>query len=194
VQIIPPNDFKRLPWKNGKGETIELAINEGGTLADFEWRISMARVSEDGPFSDFSGYQRQLLLLEGVGISLKHQNSDGQHEYQTLATPLAVANFDGGLTTSGRLINGPISDFNLIVKAAKYQSEVHVLKASSLTLPLSQLLFAYAVTGNGEVTHLNNTITLPQGHLLKLVADERAPNSLVNFSGERVIIMSLASL
>lgn len=194
MQLIPPNDFKRLPWKNGKGETIELAINDGGTMAAFDWRISMARVTEDGPFSDFSGYQRQLLLLEGVGITLKHQNHDGRHEYQTLATPLAIANFDGGLKTSGVLINGPISDFNLIVKAAKYQSDVHALQASTLTLPLSQLLFAYAVTGNCEVTHMNNTITLPQGHLLKLVADELAPNSPVSFSGEQVIIMNLALL
>jgi uncharacterized protein len=194
VQIIPPNDFKCLPWKNGKGETIELAINEGGTMADFDWRISMARVTEDGPFSDFSGYQRQLLLLEGVGITLKHQNHDGRNQYQTLATPLAVANFDGGLKTSGVLINGPISDFNLIVKAAKYQSDVHVLQASTLTLPLSQLLFAFAVTGSGEVSLSNNTITLPQGHLLRLAADDLAPNTSVNFSGERVIIMSLALL
>ncbi|ABE54368.1 protein of unknown function DUF886 [Shewanella denitrificans OS217] len=194
MQIIPPNDFKRLPWKNGKGETIELAINEGGTMADFDWRISMAKVTEDGPFSDFSGYQRQLLLLEGVGITLKHQNHDGRHQYQTLATPLAVANFDGGLMTSGVLINGPISDFNLIVKAAKYQTDVHVLQASTLTLPLSQLLFAYAVTGSCEVTFSNNTITLPQGYLVRLAADDLASSSPVNFSGERVIIMSLALL
>lgn len=198
MQIIGPNEFKRLPWKNGKGETIELAINDGGTMAAFDWRISMARVTEDGPFSDFSGYQRQLLLLEGVGITLKHQNSDasydGRNEYQTLATPLAVANFDGGLITSGTLINGPISDFNLIVKDDKYRSDVYCLNASTLTLPLSQLLFAYAVIGRGEVTHMNNTITLPQGHLLKLVADELAPNSPVSFSGEQVIIMNLALL
>ncbi|MBB1270930.1 HutD family protein [Shewanella sp. SR44-3] len=196
MRIISPNEFKRLPWKNGKGETIELAINDGGTMADFDWRISMAKVTEDGPFSDFSGYQRHLLLLDGIGITLKHQHAaaDDHGERQTLATPLAIAEFDGGLMTSGTLMNGPISDFNLIVNAAKYRAEVHALQANSLTLPLSQLLFAYAVTGNGEVTLSNNTITLPQGHLLRLAADELAPNTSVNFSGERVIIMSLTLL
>jgi uncharacterized protein len=197
VQLIPPNKFKRLPWKNGKGETIELAINDGGTMADFDWRISMAKVTEDGPFSDFSGYQRHLLLLDGVGIILKHQHTAGasdNSECQTLAAPFSIAEFDGGLMTSGSLVNGPISDFNLIVKAAKYRAQVQALQAGSLTQPISQLLFVYAVTGCAEVSVNNNTTTLPQGHLLKLAGDELAPNSLASVEGERVIVMSLALL
>jgi environmental stress-induced protein Ves len=233
VQIINPNEFKRLPWKNGKGETIELAMNEGGSLADFDWRISMASVTEDGPFSDFSGYQRHLLLLKGIGIELTHldgasinntinngENNVGyqeRHDFQTLDaqrletqildTPLRIASFDGALATSGRLIAGPIRDFNLIVKADKYYSQVSCLIASpaqasanissntstkSLTLASNQLLFFYGVKGSCKFNIGNQFTTLPQGHLLKLIGAQTGKNVDISLTGEQVIIMSLS--
>jgi environmental stress-induced protein Ves len=238
VQIIHPHDFKRLPWKNGKGETIELAINEDGSLADFDWRISMASVTEDGPFSDFSGYQRHLLLLEGTGIELTHldgtsinntinkgenkvghqerhdlqtldtQTLDAQRlETQILDTPLGIAAFDGALATSGKLIAGPVRDFNLIVKADKYHSQVSCLITSPaptsanissntstkfLTLASNQLLFFYAVKGDCKFNIGNKTTTLPQGHLLKLIGAQTGNSVDIRLTGEEVIIMSLS--
>jgi len=60
ITIISPQQFKKTPWKNGKGETTELAISEGGTLENFDWRLSIASVTEDGAFSYFTGYCRNL--------------------------------------------------------------------------------------------------------------------------------------
>jgi len=54
LTIISPQQFKQIPWKNGKGTTTELAISDGGTLDHFAWRLSIASVVEDGEFSDFS--------------------------------------------------------------------------------------------------------------------------------------------
>ena len=73
-KIISPDQFKTIAWKNGQGETTELAISPGGTLADFDWRLSMASVVSDGAFSDFTGYDRQLILLNGHGIKLAHDD------------------------------------------------------------------------------------------------------------------------
>ncbi|WP_442165592.1 HutD family protein, partial [Rhizobium leguminosarum] len=42
-------DHKRMPWKNGKGETVEIAVfPPGASINDFDWSISMATVAEDG--------------------------------------------------------------------------------------------------------------------------------------------------
>jgi environmental stress-induced protein Ves len=201
VQIIYPHDFKRLPWKNGKGETIELAINEDGSLADFDWRISMASVTDDGPFSDFSGYQRHLLLLEGTGIELTHLDgtsinntiNNGENkvdhqerhdlqrlETQILDTPLGIAAFDGALATSGKLIAGPIRDISSNT-STKF-----------LTLASNQLLFFYAVKGDSKFNIGNQTTTLPQGHLLKLIGDQTGNSVDISLTGEQVIIMSLS--
>jgi len=53
VRIIRANDCKTTPWKNGGGSTTEIAIGPtGASLEAFDWRVSMARVAFDGPFSD----------------------------------------------------------------------------------------------------------------------------------------------
>jgi len=99
IKIIPPEKFKRTLWKNGKGETTELAINDGGTLDDFDWRISMAKVVEDGVFSSFPGYLRNLILIDGNGMDLQHD----QLSVDQLERPLSFATFDGGCHTVATL-------------------------------------------------------------------------------------------
>ncbi|HWV09358.1 MAG TPA: HutD family protein, partial [Pseudomonas sp.] len=59
------------PWKNGGGETRELAIEPAGAALDeFEWRISSARVTAPGGFSSFPGIDRSLAILNGDGLGL----------------------------------------------------------------------------------------------------------------------------
>ena len=48
MRRLPPAAYTRQPWKNGKGETGELArADRDGALL---WRLSMATVAEAGPF------------------------------------------------------------------------------------------------------------------------------------------------
>ena len=43
MKILRSNDYRRMPWKNGGGETVEIAVSpERAPLSDFDWRISMA--------------------------------------------------------------------------------------------------------------------------------------------------------
>ena len=61
----------RMPWKNGGGETMEIAVSpEGSGLDRFDWRVSMARIARDGPFSDFADVDRTLAILDGAGLRL----------------------------------------------------------------------------------------------------------------------------
>ncbi len=144
IKIIPPTQFKKIPWKNGKGVTTELAINDGGDLSDFDWRISIANVEENGDFSDFTGYLRNLVLIYGHGIILKHDNV----QFDQLSKTLSFASFEGKSRTHGTLINGSITDFNLITRANLYKVELLTsLKNSTLTLPAANLHFAYSLSG-----------------------------------------------
>ena len=39
MRILRGADYKRMPWKNGGGETVEIAVSpEGAALSDFDWR------------------------------------------------------------------------------------------------------------------------------------------------------------
>jgi len=61
MRIIRAADCLVMPWKNGGGTTTEIAVApEGASLNDFDWRISMAHVGADGPFSSFPGIDRTL--------------------------------------------------------------------------------------------------------------------------------------
>lgn len=68
MRLIRSASYRRQPWKNGGGETIEIAAHPvGATTDNFDWRISMARVEGDGPFSTFPDIDRTLTILEGMG-------------------------------------------------------------------------------------------------------------------------------
>ena len=58
-------------WKNGGGVTREIVASpEGAPLDAFDWRVSLADVSADGPFSSFPGVDRTLTVVEGAGMDL----------------------------------------------------------------------------------------------------------------------------
>lgn len=108
----------RMPWKNGGGETIELAVAPPGAgLDDFDWRISCARVAAGGPFSAFPGVDRSLAVLDGAGLRLAC--GDGAtHSLTVDSAPLAFA---GELAVEATLLGGPVGDFNLMTRRGRWR-------------------------------------------------------------------------
>ena len=47
MRTLREADYRRMPWKNGGGETIEMMVSPAGASFDtFDWRVSMAYVGE----------------------------------------------------------------------------------------------------------------------------------------------------
>lgn len=121
MQIRRATDHRRMPWKNGKGVTTEIAVGpEGAGLDDFAWRVSMADVTEDGPFSTFPGVDRTLSVLEGEGIEL---SVSGQEEVR-LDTESAPFAFPADMHTGAKLIGGPITDLNVMTRRDAFRHRV----------------------------------------------------------------------
>src|SRR5450830_1793080 len=75
--LIPFASLTPSPWKNGGGSTTEIAVEPpGATLHSFEWRLSLASIAHDGPFSHFPGVDRSLALLDGPGLMLDSATLD----------------------------------------------------------------------------------------------------------------------
>jgi uncharacterized protein len=56
-----------VPWKNGGGTTVEIAVHPPSAGTDaFDWRVSAAEIREAGPFSRFDGIDRALAILDGT--------------------------------------------------------------------------------------------------------------------------------
>ena len=120
MQIVRQSQFKAAPWKNGGGITHEaVRVPERGA---FRWRVSIAHIDASGPFSDFAGYARTMVLLRGSGIALKL--SDGSRRIMRAAGDLAQ--FDGALGVECELLNGPCVDLNLMTAHAIGPAQVRV--------------------------------------------------------------------
>src|SRR5947209_7321114 len=110
-----------MPWKNGGGSTTEIAIfPEGSGVSGerFQWRVSIADVVADGPFSRFPGYDRHIMVIEGAGMTLEVED----HGEIDLSRPFLPMSFSGDRDVQGRLNHGPVRDFNLIVARSFAQS------------------------------------------------------------------------
>ena len=117
MRILRAADYRRMPWKNGGGETVEIAVfPEDAALADFGWRVSMATVASDGPFSVFPGIDRTLAVLSGDGMDLSIAGIG-----ERLLTPESEAlAFPADAPTTARLTGGPITDLNVMTRRGRF--------------------------------------------------------------------------
>lgn len=138
--IIEQDQYKRMPWKNGLGETLEIQRHEDNDGLRF--RISQASVVENGVFSDFIGLHRTLVLLSGGGMTLKHTSKNNSHT-NVLSNILDMAHFSGGDETLATLTNGKIEDLNIMVREKDTQAKVQAFTAPcSLLLSNNSTLFS----------------------------------------------------
>lgn len=123
--LLDPATARAMPWKNGGGSTVELAISPvGAGLEDFAWRISTAQVAVDGAFSSFPDIDRSLAVLAGNGVCL--HRADGQREM--LLSGGAIAVFGGEEAISAHLLDGPITDLNLMTRRGVWKHELQLLE------------------------------------------------------------------
>lgn len=131
MRLIPRASLTPVPWKNGGGITREIACFPAGS-GNFDWRISTAEVAGDGPFSRFDGIDRRLYLLEGAGLDLRIGADTVR------LRPGAHASFAGEVPVDGRLVDGPVSDLNIMVRRDRLQAHYAAAKvngAAAIELP-----------------------------------------------------------
>jgi len=140
--LLSASGFARRPWKNGLGETITIAsAAEGEGWQDVLWSLSRTEIVNDGPFSDFSGYTRWQVVIEGAGLVL--ETPAGEID---LRQPFEPVRYDGGLTIRARLEAGPVGVVNLIARAAAFEAAMRVLAAgeTAMLAPGTHSLFVPA--------------------------------------------------
>ncbi|HXK49058.1 MAG TPA: HutD family protein [Clostridiales bacterium] len=165
-RIIKPEEYKTMPWKNGKGVTTELFIKNAQATDKYIYRLSMAGVTEDGEFSDFSGYDRTLIMLEGNGIRLHH--SDGT--MNELRTTSDIALFSGDEETHAELVNGPIKDFNVMTLRERCVSDVKIMSCGKISAAKKELLI-YALSDT-VIVHKDRKTDLTKNYLLYVSGSE----------------------
>lgn len=140
---LPQAAFRTMAWKNGGGETAEIAIYPPAAgLEDFAWRISRATVRQSGPFSQFTGIDRTLCVLEGMGIDLTF--SEGGTT--TLDPDSSPCRFAGELNVEGSVVAPGIVDFNAMTRRSAARHHVtrrHIAGKIDIDVP-GDFLLVYA--------------------------------------------------
>lgn len=115
-------------WKNGGGITREIACSPlKASIADFDWRVSVADVRADGAFSFFENVDRTIVLLEGAGMKLVGAQGETIHELSQRFSSFA---FSGETPISAQLLNGASRDFNVMTRRGRYRATVESLTES----------------------------------------------------------------
>ncbi|GBR01174.1 HutD family protein [Asaia lannensis] len=117
--------FPETDWKNGQGRTRELARGDtqGGT-----WRVSLASIEGDGPFSSFPGLVRHLALASPGNLILNTEGDCPHH----LNSAGAILSFDGAMVVTAACPSGPVMAFNLMAS----HGQPALLRAHETPFPL----------------------------------------------------------
>ena len=116
TRLIPYAGLLAAPWKNGGGSTTEIAVSpDGAGFADFDWRVSLATICADGPFSIFPGVDRTLALVDGAGVTLA---IDGERRF-VLCEDDPLMEFKGEAEVDAILNDGATIDFNVMTRRAR---------------------------------------------------------------------------
>ena len=109
-----------MPWANGKGASYEIS-SDRDALNQWSWRVAIAPVVVDGPFSSLPGIDRQLVVIDGNGMVLE---VDGK---TVECLPSQVVAFSGDATAYARLIDGPSVDLGLMTARDVFAGSMSVV-------------------------------------------------------------------
>jgi len=181
--LIPADAYRAMPWKNGRGITHEIAAEEEQELG---WRLSIATIDCDGPFSDFTGYDRTIMTIDGGDVEL-HFHDDDTFVKLDQYRPFQFA---GERKVSCRLLSGTVRDFNVMTKRVSYDHEVNVRSTeSTLVANEGELCFVFVL--RGKIVHpliadVDDTLKIEGPASVKLAfGDEATMYALVRIIVQR---------
>lgn len=154
-------DYTTMPWANGLGETIEI-IRRDDEEGKLLWRLSMATVTEDGPFSIFPDVERNLTVLTGDGFDLIEDESRLQHT-AVLLIPIA---FSGKIPVTAKNVTAPCQDFNVMTRSDLPKPTVWVEQNISIAKTIKGMQLALFAISDSTVNTAEGALTLKANELL----------------------------
>ncbi len=173
MRVLRAAGHREMPWKNGGGATREIAAwPEGAPLDAFGWRLSMARVARDGPFSMFPGIDRSLCVLEGGRLLLEF--ADGARLCVEQGGP--PLRFPADVPVTGRIPDGPILDLNVMTSRGAFSHRVRRIGPNEpADIPcagLTTLILVHGAARAGDLAlAMDDVIVLSRDSRVALVAE-----------------------
>lgn len=161
--------FRRLPWKNGGGVTIDIAgaFRPGADPEDWSqmiWRLGRTWIETPAPFSDLSGYDRLLVVIEGRGLLL--HGEDGRRIDAT--EPLRPVAFPGDWALRSELAAGPVEVVNLFGDRHVVAVKLDILEGAGTLAAQRGTVVLYAPGEAAGVLVDRESADIPAGDALQV--------------------------
>lgn len=175
LRIIRSTGYPVRPWKNGGGTTRDIVVSPpGASLDDFDWRLSLAQVDRDGPFSRFDNVDRTLVLLSGA-MTLHEQ-----HRRIDLIRNEPVA-FEGERAIAATLAGGSTLDFNVMTRRGRARHVVRheiFYKPTTVTATDASTIVLFALESGlnvgGESLDVHDTAVISAQSVAVATSAEKA--------------------
>lgn len=179
IRLLHARDYQRNRWKNDGGWTTEIASEPlAGSASGLRWRVSIAEIETDGPFSQFPGVERDLLLLSGKGIEL----DVGDAPRQRLDQRFQRIHFSGEEPVQCHLLAGPTRDFNVMVARSHVSAEVYAR-------PLNGTMLVFVEAGESWLIHVLGGTASARGGDQSAAAEAGATLLIAPISAERARVV-----
>jgi len=139
-----------MPWANGRGTSYEI-VSDRNESDEWTWRLAMAPVNEDGPFSRIECVNRFLAVIQGNGMLLSVDRKKLQ------CRPMQVVRFRGDAITDAMLTDGPITDINLMIRRKEADGEMTIVAEAG---QLRGASIVVAIGGSAQVQCGDSAIEL----------------------------------
>ncbi|MGH8171600.1 MAG: HutD/Ves family protein [Rhodanobacteraceae bacterium] len=193
LTLLRPSDYQRVRWKNDGGWTTEIAREPADANTAFDWRISIADIESDGPFSNFPGVDRDLILLAGNGIELDIDDAPPLR----LVERFARVHFAGESNIGCRLLAGATRDFNVMVRRDAVRAEVvaRPLLGSMVIFPESGAEWlVHVLAGEAHARTSHENIALETGSSLRIRFDGAEPTRVVLEGGGELVLVKFVMI
>lgn len=185
---MPASGYNRMRWKNGAGWTSEILRVPDSD--DWQWRLSIAEIEADAPFSAFPGMERELVLLSGNGLRLRfdHDSAGGVHE---LLPPHHKLRFAGEHAAFGELIDGPTRDFNMMWKRDSCTAQLWhrpLVGTMVMFVDPGEAWAVHMLAGQARFADDSGLGTMQMGDTAILVAEDKRMRHVLDGGGELLLI------
>lgn len=189
----PASTHRRMPWKNGRGTTVEVCTDAAAPGEPWTWRLSVADVPEAGPFSRFEGVDRWIARVAGKGMRIRLDAT----WFEVPAHGAALA-FRGEEECIGEPLGPGVRDLNLMVVRSMWRAQLELCRAGD-TVPCTvegepavRLLGAHAHGGPACLALGLERVALETGETVVVECEGGEPSPLRVEAGASVAVALLA--
>ena len=127
-------ELTKSPWPNGAGRKADIAAGPIGDDGKPDWLLAYAWLDGDAPFSDYTGHDRTITLVSGVGFILDFAEASPP---LMVDAPFRPSGFDGGVPAQCRLPAGACLVLNAMSRRGTWR---HRIATASSRAPLPAIV------------------------------------------------------